>query len=102
MSGRFQFYDLDYNRQCNLKVMAQRAKLICTPQNKHSNGLGNRNLLFRGDNLECINYLLKYGFESKIDLVYIDPPFLSGERYLHRINNNSNLAFEDLLKESEY
>ncbi|MFL6477573.1 MAG: DNA methyltransferase [Nitrososphaera sp.] len=82
--------------------MAQRAKLICTPQNKHSNGLGNRNLLFHGDNLECINYLLKYGFESKIDLIYIDPPFLSGERYLHRINNNSNLAFEDLLKESEY
>ena len=82
--------------------MAQRAKLICTPQNKHGNGLGNRNLLFHGDNLECINYLLKYGFESKIDLIYIDPPFLSGERYLHRINNNSNLAFEDLLKESEY
>jgi adenine-specific DNA-methyltransferase len=46
--------------------------------------------------------LLKQGFENKIDLVYIDPPFLSGERYLHRVKNNSNLAFEDVLKESEY
>ena len=80
--------------------MAERAKLICKP-NKYS-VLRDRNLLFHCDNLECINYLLKQGFESKIDLVYIDPPFLSGERYLHRIENDSNLAFEDLFKESDY
>ena len=75
--------------------MAQRAKLICKP-NKYG-CIGNKNLLFHCDNLECINYLLKHGFENKIDLVYIDPPFESGERYLHRIKNDSNLAFEDLL-----
>jgi adenine-specific DNA-methyltransferase len=81
--------------------MAQRAKLICRP-NKYNNFLRNKNLLFNCDNIECINYLLKHGFENRIDLVYIDPPFQSGERYLHRIKNDSNLAFEDLLKESEY
>src|SRR5215213_2440577 len=80
--------------------MAQRAKLICKSNNYM--GLKNMNLLFHCDNLECVNYLLKHGFENKIDLVYIDPPFLSGERYLHRIKNNSKLAFEDVLKESEY
>src|SRR5918994_2254963 len=80
--------------------MAQRTKLICKQNNYGS--LRNRNLLFHYDNLECINYLLKQGFENKIDLVYIDPPFLSGERYLHCVKNNSNLAFEDVLKESEY
>jgi adenine-specific DNA-methyltransferase len=80
--------------------MAQRAKLICKP-NKYG-CIRNKNLLFHCDNLECINYLLKHGFENKIDLVYIDPPFQSGERYLHRIKNDSNLAFEDLLNESEY
>jgi adenine-specific DNA-methyltransferase len=80
--------------------MVQRAKLVYKPNNYRD--LWNRNLLFHCDNLECINYLLKHGFENKIDLVYIDPPFLSGERYLHRVKNSSNLAFEDVLKESEY
>lgn len=80
--------------------MAQRLKLVCKPNNYMD--VRNRNLLFQCDNLECINYLLRHGFENKIDLVYIDPPFLSGERYLHRVKNNSNLAFEDVLKESEY
>jgi adenine specific DNA methylase Mod len=78
----------------------QSAKLVYNPNSYRD--LWNRNLLFHYDNLECINYLLKHGFENKIDLVYIDPPFLSGERYLHRVKNNSNLAFEDVLKESEY
>jgi adenine-specific DNA-methyltransferase len=80
--------------------MTHRAKLVC----KSDNYIGprNRNLLFHCDNLECINYLLNHEFENKIDLVYIDPPFFSGERYLHRVKNNSNLAFEDVLKESQY
>ena len=59
-------------------------------------------MLFHCDNLKCINYLLNHGFENKIDLVYIDPPFLSGERYLHRVENYSSLAFEDLLEENQY
>jgi adenine-specific DNA-methyltransferase len=80
--------------------MAQRAKLVCKLNNYIDRR--NMNLLFHCDNLECINYLINHGFEKKIDLVYIDPPFLSGERYLHRVKNNSNLAFEDVLKESEY
>ncbi len=80
--------------------MAQKTSLVYKPNNYRD--LINRDLLFHCDNLECIDYLLKHGFESKIDLVYIDPPFLSGERYSHRVRNTSNLAFEDVLKESEY
>ena len=80
--------------------MAQRTSLVYKPNNYRD--LINRDLLFHCDNLECIDYLLKHGFESKIDLVYIDPPFLSGERYSHRVRNTSNLAFEDVLKESAY
>jgi adenine-specific DNA-methyltransferase len=80
--------------------MAQRTSLVYKPNNYRD--LINRDLLFHCDNLECIDYLLKHGFESKIDLVYIDPPFLSGERYSHRVRNTSNLAFEDVLKVSEY
>jgi adenine-specific DNA-methyltransferase len=49
-----------------------------------------------------MNYLQKHGFENGIDLVYIDPPFLSGERYFRRIENDSSIAFEDLLKHDKY
>jgi 16S rRNA G966 N2-methylase RsmD len=53
--------------------MAQRTSLVYKPNNYRD--LINSDLLFHCDNLECIDYLLKHGFESKIDLVYIDPPF---------------------------
>jgi len=46
--------------------------------------------------------LEQQGFKNKIDLIYIDPPFLSGERYFHRVQNNSILAFEDPLKKGKY
>jgi adenine-specific DNA-methyltransferase len=75
--------------------MAERARLALRP------GLKN-NLLFHCDNLDCVNYLLGHGYESKIDLVYIDPPFLSGERYFRRVDNNSSVAFEDLLEHDKY
>jgi adenine specific DNA methylase Mod len=81
--------------------VVQRAKLVCN-SNNDAVDLNSSNLLFHCDNFECINYLLDQGFESKIDLVYIDPPFLTGECYLQRIKNISKLAFEDVLKESEY
>jgi adenine-specific DNA-methyltransferase len=77
--------------------MAQGARLAFRPRDA-----GLKNLLFRCDNLACIRYLLKNGFENKIDLVYIDPPFFSGERYFRRVDNNSSLAFEDLLPQGKY
>ncbi len=56
------------------------------------------NLLFHSDNLASMNYLLEKGFEQKIDLIYIDPPFNSGERYFHRMKNIENPAFEDVFR----
>lgn len=78
--------------------MAERTRLAWKPRNASLK----KNLLFHGDNLECINYLLKHGFESRIDLVYIDPPFLTGERYFRRVENNNSIAFEDLWKHDKY
>jgi DNA modification methylase len=78
--------------------MAQRARLAYKPRDASLK----KNLLFHCDNLDCINYLLKRGFESRVDLVYIDPPFLSGERYFHRVENDSSPAFEDLWKQDKY
>ena len=56
------------------------------------------NLLFHSDNLIAINYLLEKGFQQKIDLIYIDPPFNSGEKYFHRIKNIESPAFEDVFR----
>ena len=78
--------------------MAQAAKLASKPHRSKASP----NLLFHCDNLDCINYLLGQGYENRIDLVYIDPPFLSGERYFHRTDNVSTLAFEDVWAEGKY
>lgn len=37
-----------------------------------------------------------------MDLVYIDPPFQSGEKYYHRTDNDRSLAFSDVWKPAEY
>ena len=55
-------------------------------------------LLFHSDNIDAMDYLFKHGFSEKIDLIYIDPPFWSGEKYFHRIKNVQNVAFEDVWK----
>jgi adenine-specific DNA-methyltransferase len=39
------------------------------------------NLLIKADNLDGLNYLLVNGFEGKIDLVYIDPPYATGGNF---------------------
>jgi adenine-specific DNA-methyltransferase len=76
--------------------MAGRARLASRPRGAVLN------MLFHCDNLECINYLQKHGFEDKIDIVYIDPPFHSGERYFRRVENERSVAFEDLWKHDKY
>lgn len=61
------------------------------------------NMLFHCDNLDCIRYLEKNGFGGRVDLVYIDPPFQSGEQYYYRTRNRSGIAFKDVWrKPSEY
>lgn len=68
-------------------------KIIVRRDNKRPS-----NLLFHSDNIDAMNHLIKLGFSEKIDLVYIDPPFWSGEKYFHRIKNAQNIAFEDIWK----
>ena len=44
-----------------------------------------QNLLFHGDNKEVMATLIENGFRGKIDLIYIDPPFMSGTDYLRKV-----------------
>lgn len=43
------------------------------------------NRLIWGDNLLAMQALLAQGFAGGIDLIYIDPPFLSGSNYSYRV-----------------
>ena len=43
------------------------------------------NLLFHGDNKEVLATLLEQGFRSKVDLIYIDPPFASNKDYMRKV-----------------
>ncbi len=56
------------------------------------------NMLFWGDNIDVLYYLLK-NFEKKIDLIYIDPPFFSGVNYEIKIKeknkNYNSIAYYD-------
>jgi len=45
------------------------------------------NILFWGDNLSFLIYLLN-NFQEKIDLIYIDPPFFTGENFYIDISKN--------------
>ena len=53
------------------------------------------NILFHCDNIDAMSYLLHKGFKNKIDLVYIDPPFLTRDKYFLRTHDGPKLAFDD-------
>jgi len=44
-----------------------------------------QNLLFYGDNKDVLATLLEQGFRGKIDLIYIDPPFMSNADYVRKV-----------------
>lgn len=79
---------------------------------KHIQGDPNSmSLLIKGDNLEVMKHLIdKLGFQNKIDLVYIDPPFATNNRFTissSKANSISRseddtLAYDDTLIGSQY
>jgi len=42
-------------------------------------------LLFHGDNMDVLAWLLANGFRGKVKLIYIDPPFDSGADYIRKV-----------------
>ena len=47
---------------------------------------GQKNYLYKSDNIYAIKDLIDRGYRSKLDLIYIDPPFYSNSTYSHRID----------------
>jgi len=67
-----------------------------------------QNLLFHGDNKDVLATLLEQGFRGKIDLIYIDPPFMSGTDYVRKVElrglKETRTAIDDagLLQQTMY
>lgn len=49
-----------------------------------------KNILIKGDNLTGLNWLIENGYQGKVDLVYIDPPFATGGTF--SIDDNGRVA----------
>lgn len=66
------------------------------------------NLLFYGDNKDVLATLLEQGFRGKIDLIYIDPPFMSGTDYARKVElrglkeTRTDIDDADLLQQTMY
>jgi DNA modification methylase len=67
-----------------------------------------QNLLFYGDNKDVLATLLEQGFRGKIDLIYIDPPFMSNADYVRKVElrglkeTSTNIDDADLLQQTMY
>ncbi len=66
----------------------------------------NRNLFYAGDNLKGLDFINRRGL--LVDLVYIDPPFATGNDFLisenraNSISGNGSVAYSDRTKGQEY
>lgn len=52
----------------------------------------NTNKLFFGENFEILSLLIRSGYKSKIDLIYIDPPFLTQNIFTVSENRSSTIS----------
>lgn len=62
------------------------------------NGHGG-NMLYYGDNIDILLYLLRNGYKGKINLIYIDPPFATASNFISRKLEH---AYSDALCGGEY
>jgi adenine-specific DNA-methyltransferase len=99
---------LDYPNKIEYDDLMKQIKLP-----KYSNEGNNEslNMIFQGDNLKSLKYLLtEMNMGGKIDLVYIDPPFATGGKFTitegraSTISNSSDgdIAYDDTLKGFEF
>jgi len=63
-----------------------------------------RQRIIQGDNLTALRWLVNAGYSKKIDLIYIDPPYLSQSSYYSRVllvdGNQSEWLQRNIFKDS--
>jgi site-specific DNA-methyltransferase (adenine-specific) len=70
------------------KLIKRQASELVVTRGLYSDKYAN-NLLYHGDNLEAILDLLAKGYGSRLDLIYIDPPFFTMSNYNKRVELKS-------------
>ncbi len=68
------------------------------------------NLLIQGDNIVGLTYLLEKGYAGSVDLIYVDPPFATGDLFTVSEGRASTVskskggvvAYEDRLKGADF
>lgn len=74
---------VDLRRELPLGRVDARPDLPPTPDSLFQQALPN--LLFYGDNQGVLAYLLANGWAGQVKLIYIDPPFDSGDNYARKV-----------------
>lgn len=52
--------------------------------------------LIQGDNLKALELLIREGYQEQLDLIYIDPPYLSRKKYSSKIRMEDRDNLQDL------
>ena len=95
------FKEIQYNGHIQEYIFSKEIVL-----NKENRDHIAKNKLYICDNINAMKDLLDNGYASKIDLIYIDPPFFTKSNYRHRVEimNGAKkqvikpLAYEDTWK----
>ena len=70
--------EINYINKKSLATILQNSEAFLFQESIENDG----SLLLNGDNFKSMSFLLNNGFEQKIDLIYIDPPFNTNQDYL--------------------
>lgn len=97
---------LVYDKKQSEKEILERADLYKNIGFKNKK----KNFIIEGENFKALSLLLNNGYKSKIDLIYIDPPFSTSNDFMvnsERTNTisaskNGIIAYSDKLKGEEY
>lgn len=91
-------YQLDFvGKQAAIQQVKKSPPVKIIPDEEHNKNEGkdSENIFFTGDNLDALRYL-QNTYQSKIDVIYIDPPYNksgSGFIYSDKFNHSEWLAF---------
>ena len=90
--GGVERYKLDWpgKREAENTARTSITKTIRPRRDKSKNFDATENLFIEGDNLDALK-LLQRSYQSKIKLIYIDPPYNTGKDFVYRDNFRTNL-----------
>lgn len=70
--------EINYNNKKSVSEILRNAKEYGWETDKIDSG---NSLLLKGDNFKGLSFLLQNGYEGKVDLIYIDPPFNTNQDF---------------------